>query len=137
MGIEEEAPSRSAGSDQGLSAQVLEDLGRLHGELRSFIGELNETPLMPANTVSLPFEVEPPEPDIDWDEVASTLNRLRPLVAEDDIRALSLWSETAGRVTEALGAQAAQIGHELDTYNFEGALALIDSAIAALPARTR
>ncbi|HNJ76833.1 MAG TPA: bacteriohemerythrin [Azospira sp.] len=75
--------------------------------------------------------------DIDWDEVASTLNRLRPLVAEDDIRALSLWSETAGRVTEALGAQAAQIGHELDTYNFEGALALIDSAIAALPARTR
>ena len=30
MGIEEEAPSRSAGSDQGLSAQVLEDLGRLH-----------------------------------------------------------------------------------------------------------
>jgi len=74
--------------------------------------------------------------DIDWDEVASTLNRLRPLVAEDDIRALSLWSETACHVTEALGAQAAQIGHELDIYNFEGALALIDNAIAALPVRT-
>ena len=73
--------------------------------------------------------------DIDWDEV-STLNRLRPLVAEDDIRA-SARSETAGphhqRPRRPGCTDRARTRHLIS----EGALALIDSAIAALPARTR
>ncbi len=72
--------------------------------------------------------------NVDWGGIRDTLNRLRPLVAEDDIQALTLWNEAGRSITIALGGQAAQIGHELETYNFEGALALIDHAIGTLPA---
>lgn len=71
---------------------------------------------------------------VDWHAVREKLTALRPLIAEDDIRSLSLWHESADRMQAALGPAAAHIEHELSAYNFEAALAALDEALASLPA---
>ena len=70
----------------------------------------------------------------DWQDVREKLSVLRPLIAEDDIRSLSLWHASADYMQAALGPAAAHIEHELATYNFEAALAALDEALASLPA---
>ena len=70
----------------------------------------------------------------DWQDVREKLSVLRPLIAEDDIRSLSLWHVSADYMQAALGPAAAHIEHELATYNFEAALAALDEALASLPA---
>jgi hypothetical protein len=54
MGIEEEAPEAAAPRE--LSSQVLEDLERIHGELRGFIGELSDS----SSTQMEAFEIQQP-----------------------------------------------------------------------------
>ncbi len=132
----------------GLGLALCMRLARLMGGNLSFTSDAGhgstftlEIPLQkgharPANTGGatderLPVAAVPP--DVDRATLRALLTRLRPLVAEDDIQALGVWNEADGRTREALGAQAAQICHELEAYNFEGALTLIDRAIAELP----
>lgn len=76
-----------------------------------------------------------PVPPVDWPNVRRHLERLRPLIAEDDIQALSAWNESADLLHGALGPNASQIGHELEAYNFEHALQLLDRSIAGIPGR--
>jgi hemerythrin-like metal-binding protein len=51
---------------------------------------------------------------VNREEIRQTLARLRDLIAEDDIRALSLWHEYTGELQAALGNSASHVMHELD-----------------------
>ena len=68
---------------------------------------------------------------IDENEVQRTLKHLQDLIADDDIRALSLWHEHGPTLHACLGAAADHIEHELALYNFEAALAALNKAIAS------
>jgi hypothetical protein len=69
-------------------------------------------------------------------EIRNNLSTLRALIAEDDIRAVSLWHQHIGQFQPLLGAASARLEHELTTYNFEAALAALDSALASVPPST-
>jgi hemerythrin-like metal-binding protein len=68
---------------------------------------------------------------IDESEVQRTLKHLQDLIADDDIRALSLWHEHGATLHACLGAAASHIEHELALYNFEAALVALNKAIAS------
>ncbi|MBK8523581.1 MAG: hypothetical protein IPL58_05315 [Betaproteobacteria bacterium] len=68
---------------------------------------------------------------IDENEVQRTLKHLQDLIADDDIRALSLWHEHGATLHACLGAAASHIEHELALYNFEAALVALNKAIAS------
>ncbi len=68
---------------------------------------------------------------IDENEMQRTLTHLQNLIADDDIRALSLWHEHGATLHARLGAAASHIEHELALYNFEAALVALNKAIAS------
>jgi hypothetical protein len=102
-------------------------------------------PLRPAHShagTSMPPPAEalvstPDGAPVDWPEIHRLFERLRPLVAEDDIQALTLWNSAFDSMHRALGASAAQIGSELEAYDFEAALKSIDQSLARLPDSAR
>lgn len=65
---------------------------------------------------------------VDRERVAEILHRLSGLLAEDDIQALTLWREMSTVLHPALGPLAARLEGELNSYNFEAALALTKEA---------
>lgn len=61
--------------------------------------------------------------------IREILLRLNGLLAEDDIQALNLWREMASILRPALGHTASRLEGELNNYNFEAALTLVQLAI--------
>lgn len=68
-------------------------------------------------------------------EALECVQCLRPLIAEDDIQALHRWNECAEVLNATLGHEAAEIRRELEAYNFEQALVLLDGALASLQSK--
>ena len=146
-----DASSTRAHGGAGLGLALCQRMAKLMGgeiSVKSAPGKGStfhlDIPVRPAlsshATDSEEANAAPPSPppalrtQVDWRVVREKLAALRPLIAEDDIRALSLWHESADRMQVALGPAAAHIEHELATYNFEAALAALDDALASLPA---
>ena len=70
---------------------------------------------------------------IDWPIVEAILLALSRLLAEDDIQCISLWRENAEMLKAAFDEPALQLEAELNHYNFETALLMVQDFLGILP----
>lgn len=70
---------------------------------------------------------------VDWTVIEAALLGLNRLLAEDDIQSISLWREHAGMLKAAFDEPALQLEEELNHYNFETALLMVQDFLGKLP----
>ena len=73
------------------------------------------------------------QPSIDWSVIEASLLGLNRLLAEDDIQCISLWRENAEMLKAAFDEPALQLEAELNHYNFETALLMVQDFLGILP----
>ena len=76
-------------------------------------------------------------PELDLAAARILLDRLRPLVAEDDIRALTLWHEASPGLRAGFGTAATRFEKALETYDFQGALGALDGLSESLAGKAQ
>ena len=66
----------------------------------------------------------------DWDQVRPVLGELETLLAQDDTQAAAIWFAHAPLITAALGPLAAQLGREIERFDYDEALATLRGYLA-------
>ena len=75
--------------------------------------------------------------DADRERLRDIGDRMRQMLAVDDARAASLWTESADLFLAAYGQQAATLGHQIRRFEFDKALATLETLVHNRPSPAR
>ncbi len=114
-----EAAARSGATDEARAA------------VAAVIAELDLA--IPAMRAAVQDTQAPPPPPVDWPRSSSVAQRLHALLAMDDTAAIDLFTDGRSALAPVLGDATAVIAARLEDFDFPGALAALDAAIAAEP----
>lgn len=84
---------------------------------------------LPFEAAASPVDGSSPAADAAGDGDRETLQRIAALLADDDVRSITLWRECAGRLSPRLDRQLAPFEAALAAYDFAAAHALLRQAI--------